>query len=64
MGRVETESFYILNVTQCPRCSSDHNDIPYYEIDNHNRYTHWCICPVKNQPILVWLWEEIDNLSH
>jgi len=41
-----------IKVKKCARCGGDHS-VEFHELENHETYTHWGMCPVKNQPILM-----------
>jgi hypothetical protein len=41
-----------ISVKSCARCGEDH-EVDFQPLDNHETYTHWAMCPNKEQPILM-----------
>jgi hypothetical protein len=42
-----------IDVKCCARCGGDHDQLRFMVLGGHERYTHWAICPVSTQPILL-----------
>lgn len=49
------------NIGNCARCGEDHNQISFSPLNNHEKYSHYALCPNTNQPILAWI-EGEENL--
>jgi len=49
----------------CARCGGEHADIEFVLLTNPERcrYTHWAMCPVAEQPILLRIAEEVADES-
>lgn len=43
----------ITNIQNCARCGKNHINIKLSPLDNHDRYTHFAMCPTNGQPILT-----------
>jgi len=43
----------ITDIRNCARCGKNHNSLIFSPLDNHDRYTHFAICPISGQPILT-----------
>lgn len=49
----------LINITSCARCGGNHSRLFAEELNSPHdpvgpeRYTHWCMCPETEQPILV-----------
>lgn len=37
----------------CARCGGIHKNIEIQSVDNHSQYTHFALCPINGQPILI-----------
>lgn len=49
----------VTNVGNCARCQEDHNEISFSPLSNHEKYSHYAICPNTNQPILAWIEDDL-----
>lgn len=48
------KDFFTIDVTGCSRCGENHEEINFYEfISIPERYTHWGMCPINEEPILL-----------
>jgi hypothetical protein len=47
-----------IEVTNCARCQKDHEKLEIKEFANHEKYTHFAMCPTNGQPILITIVEE------
>jgi hypothetical protein len=48
------------SIQHCARCDGDHEDLELHRLSNHEKYTHWAMCPVLGQPILVAVIEDAE----
>jgi hypothetical protein len=48
------------SINCCARCQSDHTDLELLPLSNHEKYTHWAMCPTLGQPILVIVTEDTE----
>jgi hypothetical protein len=56
--RINTKKM-IADVLTCARCSEDHKGLLFLQLQTPIRdLTHWSICPVTNEPILLRVEEE------
>lgn len=46
-----------IEIKCCARCGDDHK-VEFKPLANHDRYTHWGMCPVIEQPILMIVSDE------
>lgn len=44
----------IVNTKGCARCGNDHDELVFEPLDNHETYSHFAMCPLLNQPILLY----------
>lgn len=49
---LENRSF-TTDVSKCARCGQDHESLVFSPLNNHPTYSHWVLCPVTFQPILL-----------
>lgn len=58
---IEKEVKDRVKVYSCSRCNEDHSNVEVYKFENHGitiddtYYNHWSICPVTDDPILIFL---------
>lgn len=42
-----------VTVKNCARCRREHVELRFDIITGHDKYTHWALCPVRKEPILM-----------
>lgn len=48
-----------ISITSCARCGQDHKGVPIKQFEHPiedtdgSLWTHWCMCPVNDEPVLV-----------
>lgn len=57
---MEDREELIIDVDKCARCGKNHSNLKFTRIYNLIRYTHWCMCPNVNQPILLEIVEKVE----
>lgn len=48
-----------IEINKCARCGGDHK-LTFEPLTNHDRYTHWSLCPIVSQPILMIVVDDDD----
>ncbi len=43
----------VIDVGKCARCGKGHDELPFRPLNNHDDWSHWCLCPSVGQPILM-----------
>jgi ribosomal protein S27AE len=49
------------DVKECARCGQDHAGITFTELINPGLVSHFAMCPVTNQPILMAIHDESEE---
>jgi hypothetical protein len=58
--KLKSERQYLVDVSECPRCGSDHERLLFTGLANpEGRDNLWTLCPKTNQPVLIAT-EDID----
>lgn len=58
-----------LAVTQCARCGENH-DVKFSPFSKNNiecdnvEYTHWGLCPITKEPVIMAITHEEQNGTH
>jgi len=47
------EQEHKVDVKRCARCGQNHNALVFHRLTNPSAYTHWAMCPITNEPILL-----------
>jgi len=55
----EDEKTITTSLKHCARCGGNHKELIFHKftIPAHD-YTHWCMCPKLNEPILLIMTDE------
>lgn len=56
-GNVQT------SIVNCARCNNNHEDIIFTPLTNGIRYSHFAMCPVINQPILMYIIDDSSEID-
>ncbi len=49
----EDNKVQTIGVKSCARCGGNHDSLQTHQLDNHEKYQRWAMCPEVQQPILI-----------